>query len=369
MVPKITGKRGRKIVVGMSGGVDSSMALLLLIKQGWRPVGVSLKYPVWKDPANCLRENVCCSEESFRIARDVCDKLGVPYFVYDVSRKFKKAVIDYFLGRLRLGKTPNPCVMCNRFLKFKELFRWGSRHGIEYVATGHYARVRRNPGLRKYELLKARDTEKDQTYSLSFLDQSQLARLVLPLGHLKKREVYRMAEKAGFEIFLKQKQSQDFCFVSGKAMNAFLAKKIGLKPGDMLNDEGKIIGRHRGLHFYTIGQRKGLGLSGGPYFVRGHEMGRNTLEITKDEKCLFQKEIVLKPCHFPSAAPKKALRVQAKIRYRQQGAPAVLILKSKNKALLSFDKPQRAVTPGQFAVCYRRNVCVAAGEIQGIYRS
>ena len=165
-------KRKRKpVVVGMSGGVDSSMALVLLKKRGWNPVGVSLKYPVWEDPENCLRENVCCSAESFQIAADVCKSLEVPYHIFDVSREFKKEVIDYFLQKLRGHRTPNPCVMCNRHLKFKKLLEWAGRHGIDHVATGHYARVRKNRRTKRLELLKARDPEKDQTYSLSFLSQ------------------------------------------------------------------------------------------------------------------------------------------------------------------------------------------------------
>jgi len=164
----MTEKTRKPIVVGMSGGVDSSMALVLLKEQGWAPVGVSLQYPVWEDPANCLKENVCCSTESFEIAESVCKKLGVPYHVFDVSSDFKKEVIDYFLSSLRAHRTPNPCVMCNRHLKFKKLLEWAARHRIDHVATGHYAQVRKNTKTRKFELVASKDTDKDQTYSLSF---------------------------------------------------------------------------------------------------------------------------------------------------------------------------------------------------------
>ncbi len=352
------------IVVGMSGGVDSSMALVLLKEQGWDPVGVSLKYPVWKDEANCLRENVCCSAESFRIAENVCRKLGVPYHLYDVSRDFKKEVIDYFLDRLRGQKTPNPCVMCNRFLKFTKLLEWAGRHGIEHVATGHYARVRRNPRTRKFELLAGRDKEKDQTYSLSFLSQEQLRHIVLPLGGYTKQEIYQMAEARGFEIFLKRKQSQDFCFVSGSAMDPFLAKEIGKNEGDVLDETGDRIGKHQGLHFYTVGQRKGLGFSGGPFFVTGSDVRRNVLKVTRHEKDLMSREVVFSPCNFIGGKPKRPLRVKAKIRYRQAAASGKLFPMPGNRAKIVFDKPQRAVTPGQFAVIYRGKVCLGAGEIQ-----
>ena len=357
-------KERKSIVVGMSGGVDSSMALVLLKEKGWDPVGVSLKYPVWKDEANCLRENVCCSTESFQIAENVCKKLGVPYHVFDVSDDFKKEVIDYFLERLRDHKTPNPCVMCNRHLKFKKLLEWAERHGIEHVATGHYARVRKNPKTRKFELLEGKDLEKDQTYSLSFLSQEQLRYIVLPLGGYTKQEIYQMAEEHGFEIFLKRKQSQDFCFVSGNAMEPFLAKEIGRNEGEVRDDSGHVIGKHQGLHFYTVGQRKGLGFSGGPFFVTGSDVRCNILKVTRDKKNLLSREVLLSPCNFIGGMPKRSLRVKAKIRHRQAAAPGMLHPFAGNKAKIVFDKPQRAVTPGQFAVLYQRNVCLGAGEIQ-----
>ncbi len=350
-------------MVGMSGGVDSSMALVLLKEKGWDPVGVSLKYPVWKDEANCLRENVCCSTESFEIAASVCKKLDVPYHIFDVSRDFKKEVIDYFLDRLRDHKTPNPCVMCNRHLKFKKLLEWAKRHGMDHVATGHYARVRKNLKTRKFELRASQDENKDQTYSLSFLSQEQLRHIVLPLGDYTKSEIYRMAEDHGFEIFLKRKQSQDFCFVSGNAMEPFLAKEIGRNEGEVRDDLGQVIGKHQGLHFYTVGQRKGLGFSGGPFFVTGSDVSGNILKVTRDEKNLLSRELLLAPCNFIGGMPKRSLRVKAKIRYRQEAAAAVLQPLSGKKARIVFDKPQRAVTPGQFAVLYQRNVCLGAGEI------
>jgi tRNA-specific 2-thiouridylase len=356
-------KERRPIVVGMSGGVDSSMALVLLKEQGWDPVGVSLKYPVWHDEANCLRENICCSTESFQIAEDVCKTLGVPYHIVDVSRDFEKEVMDYFLGRLRDHKTPNPCVMCNRHLKFKQLLAWASRHHIAHVATGHYAQVRKNPRTRKFELLTSKDAEKDQTYSLSFLSQDQLRRVVFPLGKYTKKEIYLMAAKRGFEIFLKRKQSQDFCFVSGNAMEPFLVKEIGRNEGEVRDDMGHVIGTHQGLHFYTVGQRKGLGFSGGPFFVMGSDIKRNVLRVTRDEKKLLSREVLLSPCNFIGGMPKRSLRVKAKIRYRQAAAPGRLYPLSGNRTRIVFDKPQRAVTPGQFAVLYRKDVCLGGGEI------
>ena len=361
--PQNIKSKRKPIVVGMSGGVDSSMALVLLKKQGWDPIGVSLKYPVWEDLQNCLRENICCSAESFQIAADVCKSLGVPYHIFDVSRDFKKEVIDYFLERLRGHRTPNPCVMCNRHLKFKKLLEWARRRRIDHVATGHYARVRKNPKTRRCELLKARDPEKDQTYSLSFLSQEQLEHIVLLLGDHTKKEIYRMAQKLGFEIFLKRKQSQDFCFVSGNSMGCFLEKEIGIKEGSIVDEAGNVLGMHRGLHFYTVGQRKGIGLSGGPFFVTGSDPSKNTLYVSRDEKRLLSKEVMLFPCNFIGGAPRRPVRVQAKIRYRQTASAGTLWPLPDGKVKIVFDKPQRAVTPGQFAVVYQRAVCLGGGEI------
>ncbi len=253
--------------------------------------------------------------------------------------------------------------MCNRHLKFKKLLEWAARHEIAHVATGHYARVRKDPKTRKFELLASKDAEKDQTYSLSFLSQDQLRHIVLPLGGYTKKEIYQMAGDQGFEIFLKRRQSQDFCFVSGNAMEPFLAKEIGRNAGEVRDDAGHVIGTHQGLHFYTVGQRKGLGFSGGPFFVVGSDVSRNVLKVTRDERKLLSREVFLFPCNFIGGTPKRSIRVKAKIRYRQAAAPGKLYPLSGNRARIVFDKPQRAVTPGQFAVLYRRAVCLGGGEI------
>ncbi|MBI4652956.1 tRNA 2-thiouridine(34) synthase MnmA [Candidatus Kuenenbacteria bacterium] len=391
-----------KIVVGMSGGVDSSMALVLLKEQGWQPIGVSLKYVTWKNQSascqKCLEvelpniENACCSAESFKIAGDVCKKLNVPYHIIDVGKDFQKKVIDYFISELKNFKTPNPCVICNRHLKFQKLFEFAKKHKIKYVATGHYARLRREISNSKlvpseakgskiitYQLLTAKDKEKDQTYSLSFLPQKWLKYIVFPFGDYIKTEVYKIAEQKGFKIFLKKKQSQDFCFVPNKSMKNFLEQEIEKKPGLIKDDKGNILGKHSGLHFYTIGQRKGIKLPAGPYFVIKMDILNNILIVTKDEKKLYHKEILLSPFHFiPHFFLKKGeefistksckirprkIRVKAKIRYRQSSTLATIFLISKSKIKIIFDEPQRAITSGQFVVFYKRNVCLGGGKI------
>jgi len=353
----------KRIVVGMSGGVDSSMALVLLKKQGWQPVGVSLKYAVWRDKKNLLRENICCSAESFKIAKSICQKLNVPHHIFDVSKEFKKEVIDYFISELKHNRTPNPCVICNRYLKFKKLFEWAKKHNIKYIATGHYACIKKNK-KNKYELLKAKDSSKDQTYSLSFLPQKWLKNIIFPLGNYTKDEIFKMAGSEGFDFYLKRKQSQDFCFVAGKCLNCFLEKEIGKKEGLIKNPQGKILGKHQGLHFYTIGQRKGINLSAGPYFVVGKIFKNNTLTVSRNEQTLMAKETILSPFNFMSSEKiKKRVRIQAKIRSRHNPAKATLIPVNSKQIRIIFDKPQKSITPGQFTVFYQGNICLGGGRI------
>lgn len=354
----------KRIVVGMSGGVDSSMALVLLKKQGWSPVGVSLKYAVWQNKENLLRENVCCSAESFDIAKSICKKLNAPHHIFDVSKEFKKEVIDYFISELKNNRTPNPCIICNRYLKFKKLFEWAEKHNIQHVATGHYARIRENKKTNKCELLKAKDSNKDQTYSLSFLPQKWLENIIFPLGNYTKEEVFKMAKNKGFDFYLKRKQSQDFCFVAGKCLNCFLEKEIGRKEGLIKDTANNILGKHNGLHFYTLGQRKGINLSGGPYFVVDKDIKNNILIVSKKEGDLFSKEAILFPYHFVSGEKtKKEIMIQAKIRSQHNPAQAILISINSKQIKISFSKSQKAITPGQFAVFYQKEVCLGGGKI------
>lgn len=364
--------RDKKIIVGMSGGVDSSVALTLLKKRGWLPIGISLKYSVWRDRRNPLRENICCSAESFRLAKEVCRRLGVPHRVVDVSGEFQRAVIDYFVKELKQGKTPNPCIICNRHLKFKKLFGIARKEKIEYIATGHYARIktcpepgrRKNSRTGKYELTKSRDKQKDQTYSLCLLPQKWLRQIVFPLADYTKEEVFEAAKKRGFDFYLKRVESQDFCFVANKCLNCFLKKEIGQKTGMIRDAGGNVLGQHSGLHFYTIGQRKGLYLPNGPYFVAHKDIKNNVLVVAKDSKALYSRGAVLFPYNLISDERiKKRMEVMARIRYSAPLASAILRPLLDNKIELIFKKPQKAITPGQFAVFYRGNICLGGGRI------
>lgn len=372
---------GQKIVVGMSGGVDSSVALILLKKWGWEPVGVSLKYCVWQDKSNLRKENICCSAKSILTAKKICKKYGCEHITLDIGKEFQKTVIRYFVDSLKKGQTPNPCMICNRKTKFLELFKWADSHNIKYVATGHYAKVVKSEvsslfpssqnsllGSKKYGgwfVALPKDKTKDQTYYLSLLPQEWLQRIVFPLGELTKPEVYKISEKEDLDFYLKLSQSQDFCFVSEDSMDSFLKKEVGGKKGKIVNEKGKVLGEHNGLQYYTIGQRKKIGLSGGPYYVIKKDLEKNELLVSKNKGELKTKEVGLRDIYFSSEKLYgKKLDVKAKIRYQTKASKAKLIPGKNSAYKLIFETPQTAVTPGQFAVFYINNLCVGSGMIQ-----
>jgi len=354
-----------KIVVGMSGGVDSSVALLQLVEQGYEPVGVSLRYKTWRCPGAKTGENICCSQESFQAAKKICRKLGVTHHIVDVAPDFQHEVIDYFTDELRQNRTPSPCVFCNRNLKFRKLFEFSKRVGAKYVATGHYAGISKNSQTGFFELKVAKDKNKDQTYSLCFLPQQYLEKIIFPLGNLTKKEVYQIAKKQeGFEIYEKTKQSQDFCFIQNDLMEKFLMEELGEKRGRIVSKSGEKLGEHKGLHFYTIGQRKGIKLPGGPYYVIEKDTQTNTLVVSKDKSSGLKKEISLFPVFFNSGKFLDGkLKIKTKIRSSQPLVKAEIEPAAGNKVKLTFSKPQPAVTPGQIAVFYRNEICLGGGVI------
>jgi len=353
----------QKIVVGMSGGVDSSMSLIILKQKGFEPVGVTLKLPIWESPLNVLRENVCCTKESIDLAKLICKKINVNHYVLDVRKEFKKTVVNYFIKELKNNRTPNPCVICNRYFKFKKLIEFAKKHKIKYVATGHYAKIKFNKKTKEYELYRAKDKKKDQSYNLAFLTQEQLKRIIFPLGNFYKKEVYKLAEKNDFKIFYQKPQSQDFCFVSRKSISHFIKSLIKPKEGLIVLKNGKILGKHQGLPLYTLGQRKGLNLANGPYYVLSYNIKKNILVVTKNKKDLFKKEIVVYPINFISKNNlKKPLVVKVKTRAQQKLTKAKLIPFNKKYKVI-FEKPVYAPTPGQFAVFYQNDKCLGGGII------
>jgi len=345
-----------KVVVGLSGGLDSAVALLLLKKQGYRPLGLTLKYSRWSNG-----ENIYSNQPAIRLAKKVCQQLKVPHKTLDCRQEFKKKIIGYFISLLKDKKTPNPCIICNQQLKFDKLISFAKKKRIDLIATGHYARIKKNKG--EHQLLKGKDEQKDQSYFLCLLNQKRLAKTIFPLGDLTKKEVYRLAKKEGLDFLTRKKQSQDLCFVAQESMSLFLEKEIGRQPGQILDKEGNILGQHQGLHFYTIGQRRRIKLAGGPWRVLGFNRGKNQLIVTNQENdpALYQREVFLSDVHFISKkAPVRPIKVKAKIRFNQGLSRAVFY---PDKSKLIFNKAQKAVSPGQWAVFYDGQVCLGGGMI------
>lgn len=354
----------QKVVVGLSGGVDSSVALLLLKRKGFSPIGLTLRLPVWEGSQSLMRENICCTAEGIRWAKKLCLKLEVPYFVLDCREEFKKIVVDYFVKEYQEGRTPNPCIICNKYLRFPKFFEFAKEMSADFVATGHYARIRKNEKTGKFELLRAKDKRKDQSYFLAMVSQEELNHLLFPVGEYIKEEVCQIAEKEGWEVLRQRPESQDFCFVTGKSKNFFLEEKIGKKPDPIIDTKGKVLGQHQGLHFYTIGQRRDLGLSGGPFWVIGFDVQKNALIVSNDKKDLYKSKLILESWNFISGeVPQKPMKVEAKTRYRQPLSKATLLPSKNSRIVLVFDKPQFAITPGQYAVFYKGEVCLGGGVI------
>ena len=348
-------KNAQKVVIAMSGGVDSSVAAALLKRDGFDVIGVFMKL------------NKFSSESEVR-ARKVAKILKIPFYVLNFEKEFKKRIVDYFLDGYKKGITPNPCVVCNKEIKFGLLLEKALKLGADYVATGHYTRkkeIRENScsDSCKFAMLKAKDKEKDQSYFLWMLNQEQLKRILFPIGDLTRKEVENLAKKFKLPV-LKAKKSVEICFIP-KTINDFLKKYLKQKPGKIVDTEGKVLGKHEGLWFYTIGQRKGINLPGGPYFVLDKDLKRNLLIVTKNERDLLKKELICENVNWISGKePKLPLKVKVKIRYRTKFASAILSKNLKARTYnLKFLKSQRAITPGQSVVFYKGQELLGGGII------
>ncbi|MFH1643125.1 MAG: tRNA 2-thiouridine(34) synthase MnmA [Patescibacteria group bacterium] len=339
--------RRKKVLVGMSGGVDSSVSAFLLKKDGYDVSGVFMRLANSKKSFNAEKE-----------ARGVAKKLGVPFVIFDLSKEFKKIVIDYFIDSYGLGITPNPCVLCNKEIKFGLLLRKAMSLGADYLATGHYViKQRRGSG---YKLFKSKDSKKDQSYFLWRLNQKQLSKVLFPVGGLIKERVREIARK---NDFLKKvgKESEDICFIE-KDIVGFLKDSLKMKEGDIINEKNEKIGRHSGLFIYTIGQRKNIRVSSSkPYYVRKIDIKKNILFVTSDEKDLYAKKIKVKNMNWLSKNTKFPIKVLAKTRYGHEGARAVV-----DGNMIEFVKAQRAITPGQSIVFYKGQELLGGGIISEI---
>ena len=349
-----------KIIVAMSGGVDSSVAAALLKRAGFDVAGVFMKFwlasPKLPGSEGGKGFNRCCSIESQFRARQVAAKIGIPFYVFNFEKEFKKRIVDCFLRDYKAGLTPNPCVVCNREIKFGLLLEKSLALGADYIATGHYVKVKNG------KLFQAKDKAKDQSYFLWQLNQKQLSRILFPLADYTKSEVRKLAKKFGLPTAATP-DSQEICFVPD-TINNFLAKYIKQKKGNIVDIKGNVLGKHDGLAFYTIGQRKGIGLSEGPYWVLDKDFKKNTLIITKDEKDLLKKELFFKNANWLSGKePRFPVKITAKIRYRHEAVPATIYKTQDTKYKIQFVRPQRAITPGQSVVFYKGAELLGGGII------
>jgi tRNA-specific 2-thiouridylase len=343
-----TGKN-KRIVVAMSGGVDSSVAAALLKKQGYYVVGIFMKF--WKDGKST--QNRCCSAESEKLARLVAKKIDIPFYVINIEKEFKKEVVDYFLAEYKKGNTPNPCVVCNKEIKFGFLIKKALSLGADYVATGHYARIKDG------KLFGGKDKEKDQSYFLWQLNQRQLSRVLFPVGNYTKSQVRTLAKK--FKLPTAQTpESQEVCFVQDTTKE-FLKKYLKINSGNIVDKNKKLLGKHQGLWFYTIGQRRGLEIPQGPYYVVAKDFKKNNLIVSKNKRDLLQKEFIAKNVNWINPV-KLPLEAEVKIRYKNTLAKAK-ILKYKKMIKIIFKKPQSAVTSGQSTVFYAGKELLGGGVI------
>lgn len=354
------------VLVGMSGGVDSSVTAALLVQAGHRVIGITLNvWPEGEEVGVIEREDACCALGAVEDARRVCAALDVPHYVVNFRDTFRRYVIDNFVEEYRRGRTPNPCVRCNQFIKFDALLAKAEALGADYVATGHYARIARMPNGR-FALRKAVDARKDQSYVLYVMSQDRLARALFPLGDQTKEETRRLAEELRLHVAGKP-ESQEICFVPTRDYRDYLRQhdSAALSPGPIVNGEGEVLGRHEGVAFYTVGQRRGLGVaSSKPLFVSEIRPEANTL-VVGDEALLYRTETYVESPNWMAIERLHApLRVMAKARYKADEVAATLDPDG-DRVRVVFDEPQRAITPGQTIVFYDDDVVVGGGTIAG----
>ena len=354
-----------RVVVGMSGGVDSSVAAYLLKEQGYDVIGIFMKN--WDDTDEF---GMCTATEDYEDVIKVCNQIGIPY--YSVSRETQAAnkVSTYFLEEYKAGRTPNPDVMCNKEIKFKAFLEHALALGADYLATGHYAQVEVRDGQTR--MLRGRDNNKDQTYFLNQLNQEQLEKVMFPIGHLEKKKVREIALEQGLATATK-KDSTGICFIGERNFKEFLSQYLPAQQGTMETMDGKVMGQHDGLMYYTIGQRHGLGIggSGDPWFVIGKDLNRNVLLVGQNinNDALFSTSLTATDLSFTTTLEKpQSFQATAKFRYRQEDIGVLVELIDNNRVKVIFDEPVRAITPGQAVVFYQGDECLGGATIDEVFK-
>lgn len=354
-----------RVVIGMSGGVDSSVAALLLKEQGYEVIGIFMKN--WDDTDE---NGHCTATEDFEDVRSVCDQIGIPYYSVNFEKQYWDKVFTYFLNEYKAGRTPNPDVMCNKEIKFNAFLEHAMNLGADFLATGHYAQVEeRENGV---AMLRGNDHNKDQTYFLNQLSQEQLQHVMFPLGHLEKKQVREIAEKAGLAT-AKKKDSTGICFIGERNFKEFLSQYLPARPGEMRTMDGDKMGMHDGLMYYTIGQRHGLGIGGegDPWFVIGKDLERNVLLVGQGfhHEALYSTSLEAADMSLctPKELPKR-FKCTAKFRYRQPDTEVEVELHGDN-ATVTFAEPVRAITPGQAVVLYDGDECLGGGTIDQVFKN
>jgi len=355
----------KTVVLGMSGGVDSAVSAWLLKQQGYNVIALFMHN--WEE----TEDGCCTAEQDYEDVRRVSEKLDIPYYSVNFAKQYKERVFKYFLDEYKKGRTPNPDVLCNREIKFGPFLQYAKALGADYIATGHYCGISHQNGVNY--LLKAADQNKDQTYFLNQLSQAQLQDVLFPLADKKKSEVRKIADELGLTN-ARKKDSTGICFIGERNFRKFLQNYLPNQEGDIVDTTGKVVGKHIGLMYYTLGQRRGLGLGGtedgsGRWFVAEKDMANNRLVVSHgDESVLMSKSLVASGLNWIPAPPAQKFGCTAKFRYRQDEQAVEVELLPDGKAKVNFCEKQRAVTPGQFVVFYDETRCLGGGTIDEVYK-